>query len=130
MKYSQPVLDYFHQHDYELTGQPESCFNACACLGQAAHGDQVQVFLLIQDNRIDKLYYKIRAQVVTMAAMAYVAQHLQQLTIDQALALPVADIMHALDIGPSQQHCVLLVINAVKKAITQYKDSHDETVQS
>jgi len=121
MQYSQKVLDHFmHPHNVGKMENPD----AVATEGSPACGDQVTVFLKINENShviedVSFLSYGCASNIATASIVTDLAKGK---SLDEAKAITWRDAMEALDgLPPVKVHCSVLAADTLQTAISNYE---------
>ncbi|EET90018.1 MAG: iron-sulfur cluster assembly scaffold protein [Candidatus Micrarchaeales archaeon] len=105
-------------------GKPAK-FNASANLENTMCGDDVTVYLSIQDNRIKDASFEGEGCSATVAAADALMEFIKSKEVDEVVSFG-SDFMESLlnvKIEPSRSRCVNLGLRAVKAAIAEYSKS-------
>ena len=124
MQYSEKVLDHFmHPHNI---GKMEDA-DASATEGSPACGDQVTVYLKVDDNDltikdISFLSYGCASNIATASMITEMAKGK---SLDDAKKINWRDAMEALDgLPPVKAHCSVLAADTLQSAISNYEIAH------
>jgi len=124
MQYSQKVLDHFmHPHNVGKMENPD----AVATEGSPACGDQVTVFLKINENShviedVSFLSYGCASNIATASIVTDLAKGK---SLEEAKKISWRDAMEALDgLPPVKVHCSVLAADTLQTAISNYEISH------
>lgn len=121
--YSDKVMERFK--DPKHAGETEKQ-DGVGEVGNAACGDVMHVSIEVDDNNlIQDAKFKTFGCCAAIAASDAVCELVKGKTIDEALALTKDQIVEFLDGLPGPKiHCSVLGIDALKKAIEDYKNKH------
>ena len=124
MQYSQKVLDHFmHPHNVGKMENPD----ATATEGSPACGDQVTVYLKVNDETIiiediSFLSYGCASNIATASIITDMAKGK---TLEEAKKITWRDAMEALDgLPPVKVHCSVLAADTLQSAISNYEIAH------
>jgi nitrogen fixation NifU-like protein len=124
MQYSQKVLDHFmHPHNVGKMENPD----AVATEGSPACGDQVTVFLKINENShviedVSFLSYGCASNIATASIVTDLAKGK---SLEEAKKISWRDAMEALDgLPPVKVHCSVLAADTLQTAISNYEIAH------
>lgn len=124
MQYSQKVLDHFmHPHNVGKMENPDSV----ATEGSPACGDQVTVFLKIDENslKIDDISFLSYGCASNIATASIITDLAKGKTLDEAKQITWKDAMEALDgLPPVKVHCSVLAADTLQTAISNYEIAH------
>ncbi|HNX36876.1 MAG TPA: iron-sulfur cluster assembly scaffold protein [Candidatus Cloacimonadota bacterium] len=124
MQYSEKVLDHF-MHPRNI-GKMEDA-DASATEGSPACGDQVTVYLKVDDNDltikdISFLSYGCASNIATASMITEMAKGK---SLDDAKKINWRDAMEALDgLPPVKAHCSVLAADTLQSAISNYEIAH------
>jgi len=92
-------------------------------VGNPVCGDIMNVFIEVKDGRIVDAKFKTFGCCAAIASSDAVCELVKGKTLDEALTLTKDDIVKYLgDLPPVKVHCSLLGVDALKKAVKDYKD--------
>ena len=82
-------------------------------------GDQLTLYLNVENSIIKKAAFQGSGCAISQAAMSLLTEHLENMTVDQALQLQAEDINNILGISVNytRQKCAILSLNAIKQAL-------------
>lgn len=96
-------------------------------VGNPACGDIMEVFLKVKDNRIVDIKAKTFGCVAAIATTSIMTKLVKGKTVDEAAKITKDDIVKALgDLPPLKYHCSILGIDALKRAIEDYRKKGKE----
>ncbi len=96
-------------------------------VGNPSCGDVMQVQLKVKDNKILDAKFKTFGCCAAIASSDAVCELIKGKTIDEALKLTKEDVIKFLgELPPVKVHCSILGIDALKKAVKDYKDKHPD----
>lgn len=122
--YSDKVIDHFMSPRNAHT-MPDA--DAEGSVGDPSCGDCLVVYLKVKDQRIDQISYLVFGCCGAIATASMTSVLAKGKTLDEAMAIQEADIVEALDGLPeSKIHCSLLGVQALRKAIENYRDLEKE----
>ncbi len=120
MQYSQKVMDHFmHPKNVGKMENPD----ATATEGSPACGDQVTVYLKVNDNHVIEdvsfLSYGCASNIATASMITELAKGK---TLEEAKKITYKDAMEALDgLPPVKVHCSVLAADTLQTAISNYE---------
>ena len=92
-----------------------------AIVGKAACGDVVQLQIKVEDGVITDAKFKTFGCGSAIASASYATELIKGKSADEAATLKNTDISEYLKLPPVKIHCSLLVEEAVKNALDDYK---------
>lgn len=96
--------------------------------GQASTGGVMQLQVQVNDSGIIcDTRFRAYGCGATIAAGSYVSQWLQGKTLEQAATLSTQQVVQALDLPPVKVHCAMLVEDALKAAVDNFKSTYQDT---
>ena len=95
-------------------------------VGSPACGDVVKLQIEIdpKTNIIIDTKFKTFGCGSAIASSSYITEHIKGLSIDEAQTIKNTDISKYLNLPPVKLHCSLLVEDAIKNAINDYKNKN------
>jgi NifU-like protein involved in Fe-S cluster formation len=113
-------------YNLEVEGD-HSYVTSCAAVHNC--GDIMQVYVKIKGEKIVDAKFKTFGCCAAIASSDAVCELVKGKTLDEALTLTKDDIVKYLgDLPPVKVHCSLLGVDALKKAVKDYKDKHTEKI--
>lgn len=120
MMYSDKVIDHCMSPRNAHT-MPDA--DAEGQVGDPSCGDSLVIYLKVKDQRIEDISYLVFGCCGAIATASMTTVLAKGKTLDQAMAISEEDVIQALDGLPeSKVHCSLLGIQALRKAIQNYRD--------
>jgi len=117
--YSEKVLEHFK--DPQNVGAIENP-DGYAEVGSVECGDTMELYIKVKDNRITDIKYKTYGCAAAIASSSIATQMALGKTIEEAEAMTKSDIVEELGGLPERKiHCSLMVEDALKAAIADYK---------
>jgi Fe-S cluster assembly scaffold IscU len=98
-----------------------------AIVGKAACGDVVQLQIKVEDGVITDAKFKTFGCGSAIASASYATELIKGKSADEAADLKNTDISEYLKLPPVKIHCSLLVEEAVKNALDDYKSKQGST---
>lgn len=121
--YSEKVLKHFQ--DPKNAGEIEDA----SSVGEAGNmkcGDVMRIYLKVEDNIIKDIKFKTYGCIAAIASSDALCELVKGKTLEQAENLSSKDILEELGKMPAvKTHCSVLGIQALKKAIENYKKKKD-----
>ena len=118
--YSEKVLDHFTNP--RNVGEIENA-DAVAEVGSPVCGDSMKLFLKIKDGVIEDVKFKTFGCGAAIASSSMATEMVKGKSIDEAMQVTSKAIVDSLGGLPDQKiHCSVLAIDALKKALEEYKN--------
>jgi nitrogen fixation NifU-like protein len=117
--YNKKVMDHFMNP--RNVGEIENADG----IGEAGnpHGDQMKIFLKIQDNKIEDVKFKTFGCAAAIASSSMTTEILKGKTLEEAWKLTNEEVADALEgLPPGKLECSVVSREAVHKAINQYRE--------
>ncbi len=87
-------------------------------------GDIMEMFLRIQDSRIEIAAFMTDGCGPTVASGSMLTQMVQGKSLEEAAAIDAADVITALDgLPPEHIHCATLAVNTLREAIADHQQA-------
>lgn len=119
--YSEKVLDHFKNPRNQGVIADA---NAVAQEGNPVCGDIMKIYLKIEDNVITDVKFETLGCAAAIAVSSDLTEMVKGKTLEEALALTKDDIVNDLGGLPAVKvHCSMLGVEALHKAIKNYKDN-------
>ena len=117
MNFNEKILQYFRDssHVGEFPNDEKDILKGEA--GTVASGEKMQLQLKINNNKIIKAKFKAYGSVVTIAAMAYLAEWLENKKMSEVKLLTIEEIMRMLPVPETKRHCILLAYDALQSIL-------------
>lgn len=119
--YTQAVIDHFkNPRNIGEMGNEEA--DGYALIGDPLCGDQMKLWIRVEENRIADIKFKSFGCPGAIATSSMVTHLARRRTLEEAMALTDDDVIEALGgIPENKKHCSLLGINALHRAIADYR---------
>lgn len=113
--YQQQILDNYH-NPYHHTRPAQ--FTHSLKLSNLSCGDEVEVFLDVQNGIINSIHYQAEGCAISIASASLLAQELEGKTLTEIQALTEKELMEILgiELTPTRQKCALLPLEAIQKS--------------
>ncbi|TFF68094.1 iron-sulfur cluster assembly scaffold protein [Candidatus Thorarchaeota archaeon] len=119
-KYSEKVLDHFRNP--RNVGVLEGDDVSVGRVGNPTCGDQMEVFIKVDDDRIVDARFRTFGCGSAIATSSMVTEMAKGMTLDQALEIGRSDVATELEgLPPIKMHCSNLAADALHEAIRVYK---------
>lgn len=123
--YSDLVKEHFlNPRNFLMGDENQYVYDAVGTVGNPVCGDQMRMFLQIQDGRITDVKWKTYGCASAIASTSALSELIKGKTLDQALAVGPAEIADFLGGLPEHKfHCSVLGHEALAAAIQSYRSS-------
>jgi len=122
-QYSEKVLDHFRNP--RNVGTLEGNDVAKGTVGNPVCGDLMEFYIRVKDNTIVDIKFKTFGCGSAIATASMITELAKGKTIDEALKITRKDVADELDgLPPIKMHCSNLAADALRAAITNYKEQH------
>lgn len=96
-------------------------------VGDPSCGDCLVIYIKVRDNRIDNISYLVFGCCGAIATSSMTSVLARGKTLEEALAITEDHVVEALGGLPeSKIHCSLMGVGALRKAIENYYEIHDQ----
>jgi len=118
--YTQKVLDHFkNPHNQGALADA----NAVGQEGNPVCGDVMKIYLKIENNIIKDVKFETLGCAAAIAVSSDLTDMVKGKTLDEALAITKDDVVKDLGgLPPVKVHCSMLGVDALQKAIENYKN--------
>lgn len=130
MAYSQQVVDHYENPRNVGSFAKDDPEVGTGMVGAPACGDVMKLQIKVQDGVITDARFKTYGCGSAIASSSLVTEWVKGKTLDQAAALKNSQIAEELALPPVKIHCSILAEDAIKAAVNDYKQRHDNTAQS
>lgn len=122
MKYSKELMKHFENPKFVKNVEDS---NGVGEVGNVACGDIMHLEIKVKDNKIEDIGFKTFGCAAAIASSDVVCELAKGKTIEEAEKITKNDIVEKLKGMPKiKVHCSVLGIEALKKAIKNYKDKN------
>ena len=123
MAYSDKVLDHYENPRNVGTMENDDKGVGTGMVGAPACGDVMRLQIKVDDNGIiEDAKFKTYGCGSAIASSSLVTEWVKGKTLDEAGAIKNTDIAEELALPPVKIHCSVLAEDAIKAAITDYKE--------
>ena len=124
MAYSDKVVD--HYENPRNVGSFEKSDDAVGTgmVGAPACGDVMKLQIKVVDGIIQDAKFKTYGCGSAIASSSLVTEWVKGRTLDQAAAIKNSEIADELALPPVKIHCSILAEDAIKAAVTDYRNKH------
>jgi nitrogen fixation NifU-like protein len=125
MAYSEKVIDHY-ENPRNVGSFDKSDDNiGTGMVGAPACGDVMKLQIKVEDGIITDAKFKTYGCGSAIASSSLVTEWVKGKTLDEAGAIKNSDIAEELALPPVKIHCSILAEDAIKAAVTDYKNKHD-----
>jgi len=128
MSYSEQVLDHYNnpRNVGKLNKEDEDV--GTGMVGAPACGDVMQLQIKVNDNGIiEDARFKTYGCGSAIASSSLLTEWVKGRSLDEAGSITNSEIADELALPPVKIHCSVLAEDAIKAAIKDYRDKHDNT---
>lgn len=125
MAYSEQVLDHYENPRNVGTLDKNSPNVGTGMVGAPACGDVMKLQIEVHDGIITDAKFKTYGCGSAIASSSLVTEWLKGRTLDQAQEIKNSAIAEELALPPVKIHCSVLAEDAIKSAIADYRNKHD-----
>ena len=124
MPYSKKVIKHFkNPHNQGVIKKAD----AVGKVGNPVCGDVMKIYLKIKDNIIADIKFETLGCAAAIAVSSVLTDMARGKTLDQALKIKKDGIARKLGgLPPLKIHCSMLGVEALRKAIEQYRNKHKQ----
>ncbi|MFN3406367.1 MAG: Fe-S cluster assembly scaffold protein NifU [Caldimicrobium sp.] len=117
--YSEKVLEHF-MNPKNVGEIPDA--DGVGIEGNPVCGDMMYLYIKVKDEKIEEIKFKTFGCAAAIAVSSILTEMVKGKTIDEALKLTKEEIVNELGgLPPQKVHCSVLGLDALKKAIEDYK---------
>jgi nitrogen fixation NifU-like protein len=125
MSYSKAVLDHYENPRNVGSFAKDEYNIGTGMVGAPACGDVMKLQIKVQDGIITDARFKTYGCGSAIASSSLVTEWVKGKSLEDAGRIRNTDIAQELALPPIKQHCSILAEDAIKAAITDYKNKHD-----
>ena len=126
MAYSEKVIDHYENPRNVGSFSKDDPEVGTGMVGAPACGDVMKLQIKVnEDGIITDAKFKTYGCGSAIASSSLATEWLKGRTLDQATAIKNSDIAEELALPPVKIHCSILAEDAIKAAIKDYKEKHD-----
>jgi nitrogen fixation NifU-like protein len=122
MAYSEKVLDHYENPRNVGSLDKESLSVGTGMVGAPACGDVMKLQIEVEGGTIIDAKFKTYGCGSAIASSSLVTEWLKGKTLDEAQTIKNSDIAEELALPPVKIHCSVLAEDAIKAAITDYRN--------
>ncbi|MFN3567541.1 MAG: Fe-S cluster assembly scaffold protein NifU [Caldimicrobium sp.] len=117
--YNEKVLEHF-MNPKNVGEIPDA--DGVGIEGNPVCGDMMYLYIKVKDEKIEEIKFKTFGCAAAIAVSSILTEMVKGKTIDEALKLTKEEIVNELGgLPPQKVHCSVLGLDALKKAIEDYK---------
>lgn len=125
MAYSEKVLDHYENPRNVGAFEKGDATVGTGMVGAPACGDVMKLQIKVgADGVIEDAKFKTYGCGSAIASSSLVTEWVKGKTLDQALSIKNTDIAEELALPPVKIHCSILAEDAIKAAVSDYKQKH------
>lgn len=127
MSYSAQVIDHYENPRNVGSFDKADTNVGTGMVGAPACGDVMKLQIKVEDGIITDAKFKTYGCGSAIASSSLVTEWVKGKTLDEAGGIKNTHIAQELALPPVKIHCSILAEDAIKAAITDYKQKHDIT---
>jgi len=130
MAYSEKVIDHYENPRNVGSFDKADSAVGTGMVGAPACGDVMKLQIKVnEEGVIEDARFKTYGCGSAIASSSLVTEWVKGKTLDQAMTIRNTQIAEELALPPVKIHCSILAEDAIKAAITDYKQKHGQTEQ-
>lgn len=126
MAYSDKVLDHYENPRNVGSFEKGDSDIGTGMVGAPACGDVMKLQIKVQDGIITDAKFKTYGCGSAIASSSLVTEWVKGKTLDEAGSIRNTDIAQELALPPVKIHCSILAEDAIRAAITDYRQKHQQ----
>ena len=130
MAYSQQVVDHYENPRNVGSFAKDDPTVGTGMVGAPACGDVMKLQIKVEDGIITDAKFKTYGCGSAIASSSLVTEMVKGMTLDQASSIKNSQLAEELALPPVKIHCSILAEDAIKAAVNDYKQRHENTTQS
>lgn len=129
MAYSEKVIDHYENPRNVGTFDPDDANVGTGMVGAPACGDVMRLQIKVNPDTgvIEDAKFKTYGCGSAIASSSLITEWVKGKTLDQALEIKNNQIAQELALPPVKIHCSILAEDAVKLAVSDYKERHSSS---
>jgi nitrogen fixation NifU-like protein len=127
MAYSEKVIDHYENPRNVGVFDPKEENIGTGMVGAPACGDVMRLQIKVEDNIITDAKFKTYGCGSAIASSSLVTEWVKGLSLDEAQEIKNTDLAEELALPPVKIHCSVLAEDAIKAAVSDYKQKKGET---
>lgn len=130
MAYSEKVVDHYENPRNVGSFAKDDADVGTGMVGAPACGDVMKLQIKVVDGVITDARFKTYGCGSAIASSSLVTEMVKGMTLDQAAAIKNSELAEELALPPVKIHCSILAEDAIKAAVNDYRQRHENTTQS
>jgi len=127
MVYSDKVMDHYQNPRNVGAFDKSDSRVGTALVGAPALGDVMKLQIMVNESGIiEDARFKTYGCGSAIATSSLVTEWVKGKTLDEAMAIRNTEIAEELSLPPVKIHCSILAEDAIKAAVRNYKEKHQE----
>ena len=122
MAYSDKVIDHYNEPRNVGSFTKEEEGVGTGLVGAPECGDVMKLQIKVEDNQIVDAKFKTFGCGSAIASSSLATEWVKGKTVDEAMAIENTEIVEELSLPPVKIHCSVLAEDAIKAAISDYKN--------
>lgn len=127
MAYSNKVIDHYENPRNVGSFDKSDPTVGTGMVGAPACGDVMKLQIKVENGTITDAKFKTYGCGSAIASSSLVTEWLKGKTLDEATEIKNTAIAEELALPPVKIHCSILAEDAIKAAVKDYKDKHDNS---
>lgn len=127
MAYSDKVVDHYENPRNVGSFAKDDPEVGTGMVGAPACGDVMKLQIKVVDGIITDARFKTYGCGSAIASSSLVTEMVKGMTLDQAAAIKNSELAEELALPPVKIHCSILAEDAIKAAVNDYKQRHENT---
>lgn len=128
MAYSDRVIDHYENPRNVGSFDKTDIDVGTGMVGAPACGDVMKLQIKVDNGIIVDAKFKTYGCGSAIASSSLVTEWVKGKTLDEAGSIKNSEIAEELALPPVKIHCSILAEDAIKAAVADYRDKHDNTV--
>jgi nitrogen fixation NifU-like protein len=129
MAYSEKVVDHYENPRNVGSFAKDDPDVGTGMVGAPACGDVMKLQIRVEDGVITDARFKTYGCGSAIASSSLVTEWVKGKTLEQAQTISNSEIAAELALPPVKIHCSILAEDAIKAAVEDYKQRHENTAQ-
>ena len=127
MAYSDKVVDHYERPRNVGSMDSRNADVGTGLVGAPECGDVMKLQIKVEDDKIVDAKFKTFGCGSAIAASSLATEWVKDRSIDEAMELSNVEIVEELSLPPVKIHCSVLAEDAIKAAISDYKNKQNNT---
>jgi len=130
MAYSQKVVDHYENPRNVGSFAKDDADVGTGMVGAPACGDVMKLQIKVKDGIITDARFKTYGCGSAIASSSLVTEMVKGMTLGQAESIKNSELAQELALPPVKIHCSILAEDAIKAAVNDYRQRHENTAKS